>query len=119
MLPCIKTIFFLGQKTNYSICLNGKVFNNKTNKFLKFNPKDKEGVNGFYLKFNISIGKKRHRLSFHRELLKAFMPVDNMDNLEVDHINGDHLDNRLENLQWLTKKENLDKRVWESKKIPF
>ena len=29
---------------------------------------------------------------------------------EVDHINSIRTDNRLENLQWLTKKENNDKR---------
>lgn len=36
---------------------------------------------------------------------------------DVDHINGDSLDNRLENLQLLTRKENLAKRFLSQKEI--
>jgi hypothetical protein len=118
-MNCIKNICYRGKQTTYTICLRGTIYNTRKKRFVALVPKDSSGINGLYLKFNIQIEDKRHRLSFHREMLKAFRPVDNMDNLEADHINGDCLDNHLDNLQWLTKEENLKKRVWDSKTIPF
>ena len=45
---------------------------------------------------------KGHRFSVHRLVMETFYPVLNMANLQVDHINGDNQDNRLENLRWAT-----------------
>jgi len=46
---------------------------------------------------------------FHRIMAKTFL--DNPQNLpEVDHINHDSLDNRLDNLQWITMEANTAKQ---------
>lgn len=43
----------------------------------------------------------------HRLVLEAFSPIEDSDNLSVDHINGIRDDNRLENLRWMSLEENV------------
>lgn len=58
--------------------------------------------------YKVSLGRKFKLV--HRLLAEAFIP--NPNNLpEVDHINGDPSDNRLDNLRWVTHKENLNNSV--------
>lgn len=53
-----------------------------------------------------SVGEQRHML-VHRLVAQAFIP--NPDNLpEVNHINEDGHDNRVENLEWCTRKGNIN-----------
>jgi hypothetical protein len=43
----------------------------------------------------------------HRLVLETFSPIEDSDNLSVDHINGIRNDNRLENLRWMSLEENV------------
>ena len=50
---------------------------------------------------------KSIRVHRHRLILATFNPVEGWENLEVNHKDGNKLNNRLDNLEWCTTKENI------------
>ena len=54
-------------------------------------------------------GHDADTLYIHRLVALAFIPNDDPSRDTVDHINGDKLDNRAENLQWLSRGDNTRK----------
>lgn len=64
-----------------------------------------------YIRGYSNVGLSRHgkvkTKQTHRLVMRTFNPVDNMEQLQVNHINGIKDDNRLENLEWCTPSENL------------
>jgi hypothetical protein len=62
-----------------------------------------------YATLKLFKGNKPKRFSIHRLVAEAFIP--NHENKEtVNHINSIRNDNRVENLEWATPKENNDHR---------
>lgn len=66
-----------------------------------YNPKIMKGIMDKYGYLKIDLN--HHLLAVHRLVCKCFFGDSN---LEVNHINGDKTDNRLENLEYCTRSEN-------------
>lgn len=90
-----------GQVTTYYITTTGELYNSLTKKWLKGQINYKNG----YKSYNINIDGESHRLYAHRMVAETYIPTDDR-TLEVHHINGDKLDNKVENLAWITPQEN-------------
>ncbi len=43
----------------------------------------------------------------HRAVMETFNPVEGMENLQVNHIDGDKSNNCLSNLEWVDRSENM------------
>jgi hypothetical protein len=85
----------------YEISTLGRVRNKKTGRFLK---------GGFDTRYYI-VELQGKMYYIHRLIALKF--IDNPDNLsDVDHIDGDKQNNKIENLRWVTHQQNnMNKRI--------
>lgn len=90
---------------NYKVSNLGNIKNIATNKILgKF--KDTKGYQITFLYAN----KKRKTIKVHR-LVATYFIQNNMGKPQVNHIDGDKFNNKLDNLEWSTNGEN-GKHAW-------
>lgn len=94
-----------GYETKYKITNDGRVYSEYLGDFIKpFYSK------GGYVRVKLNYGDRSKKVMMHRLVALAFIP--NPDNKpQVDHINCNRSDNRVENLQWTTAKENTNLAV--------
>lgn len=52
-------------------------------------------------------GKYKKDKSIHRIVLMSFNPIVGMNELDVNHIDGNTFNNRLDNLEWVNRQENV------------
>ena len=94
-------------KFNYYVRDNGTIYSEKTHKILS--PQlDKDGYQKVQM---MSTDGKRHRYSVHRLIMENFNPVENMENMQVNHIDGNKTNNKLENLEWCNCKQNIQHAI--------
>lgn len=97
-----KKISYKGEELNYIITSEGTIFSCYSNKYLKLTK-----LNTGYIDVVLKVcGEKKH-FSVHRLVAEAFL--ENPKNYKyVNHINGNKEDNRIENLEWVSQKENVE-----------
>ena len=93
----------VGYENIYGITSCGRVWSYKRQKFLKPYT-DGHG----YLKVKLRKDNEEKQYKIHRLVAEAYLP--NPNNLpDVDHIDNDRTHNYLNNLQWITHKDNVRK----------
>jgi hypothetical protein len=85
---------------NYLVSNLGRVKNIKYNRIIKFS------LNKNYPHVRIVINNKLKTYDIHRMVMLTFKHDEYFEGAIVNHINGIKIDNRLENLEWCTPKEN-------------
>lgn len=95
----MKQIILNEQPTQYYITEDGKLYNEDTKRWYQGT------ISGGYLRYDLMINGKRYSKQAHRLVAETYLPNDNPD-LVVNHIDGNKLNNSLENLEWITQGEN-------------
>ena len=92
-------------KGKYEVSSYGRIRNSKTQNILK----QRHGKDG-YLKINLCKKGSNRRITcaVHRLVLENFNSVDGMELLQVNHIDEIKDNNKLENLEWTTSRENIN-----------
>lgn len=99
----MKQIIVNNIRTAYFITEDGKCYNSKTNKYLK----GQENYKNHYYSYNLTLpnGKKK-RCYAHRLVANAFLIQPSDKHTEINHKDGNKLNNNVDNLEWVTPQEN-------------
>ena len=90
-------------KDRYYINRNGELFTDNGEK------KMKDALKNGYVKNCLTLKDGTQRFYFrHRLVMRCFNPIDNFEDLQVNHKDGNKLNNNLDNLEWCTTKENAE-----------
>ena len=98
-----KEIYLNGELSHYIMYIDGTIINTETQKEIK------PWVNS-HGRYEICLSHKGKKYFKRIARLKAQLFIPNPYNLpEVDHINGNRLDDDINNLEWVTSEENIQR----------
>ena len=91
----------VGYEGLYGITNQGRAYGYKSRKWLR----PRISYRGYYL-ITLLMNGKPHQHSLHRVVGHAFIP-NPKDKPQINHIDGDKLNNHVDNLEWVTASENM------------
>lgn len=109
----MKPIIYDNIKNGYYINKKGEIYSEISNQYLTGNI-DRNGYIRVSLQRNGELKQKSYKV--HRLVKIIFDPIENFENLTVDHLDGDKRNNNITNLDWCSASENV-KRAIENKLI--
>lgn len=102
-----------GYGDRYSASTEGRIRNDKTGRIMKTQ------LNGNGQEFlTLSYFGKQYQCRVSRLILRAFYGEPESDELEAAHLDGNYLNNRLENLQWMTRRELVNLAFARGTRVP-
>lgn len=100
-------------KDYYTIDEFGNVYSDYSKRLLKPCINNNNSNNIYYRVSLQRLDGTTNRYAIHRMLMMAFKPIPNMEKYQVNHIDGNKLNNNLNNLEWVTCKENI-RHAWKN-----
>lgn len=100
MVEIWEDIIYKGELTEYLVSTDGRIKHKPTNTILK------PFYNKGYAIIVLVIKNKHKMFKVHRLVANAFFGKPENKNMEVNHINGIKQDNRIENLEWVSPRDN-------------
>lgn len=91
-------------KSMYYISTHGRIYNTFSNKLLK--PSEK-AHDGYLTATFLDINSKPRQFLVHRVMMMVFYPIENVEDMQVNHINSNRSDNFIWNLEWCTPSGNM------------
>lgn len=97
-----RRVYIDGDKTKYKVSSDGRIKNTETKKELSTNTIDRY----WYCQICLSHKAKKYVRTLHTLVARAFIP--NPENKpQVNHKDGNKLNNNVSNLEWATNQENI------------
>ena len=95
-------VYLDGYEKKYKVANDGRIWSEYLQDFMK--PYYSKGG---YLRVKINFGDRNKKFMVHRLVAMAFIENDSPESkTQVDHINCDRTNNNVDNLRWVTPKEN-------------
>lgn len=95
-----------GYEFKYKISNDGRVWSEYLNGYLK--PYYSKGG---YMRVKVNFGDRNKKFMIHRLVAMAFIPNNDANKTQVDHIDNNRINNSVSNLRWVTPKQNTQHSI--------
>ncbi|SRR5258708_14943131 len=95
-------------KNLYAINIKGQIYSYPKYRWKGKMLKTYKSRQGYIKTSLVNVDGNNHLESIHRLLMETFKPIKDSELFQVNHLNAIKDDNRIENLEWCTPKENVN-----------